>query len=576
MSTPEIVNSPPPLLKLLELRRNGRAIALLGTLMLASAITEGVGLVLVVPVLGVLGAAGGSQTPIMTALAAIGVPLALGPLLALFVILVSVRALLNYARTMAAQRFEIALVDGLRQRAWRALLHCDWRALQGLRRSDSASLLISEIDRIGYGMSQLIAALAGAITLAAVGLAALAISPLVAGLAALAGAAVLLAYRGMRQRAVALGAALGTAYAQVHGNLGEGLSALRVIKSLGREAEAEQASAAGFAGLRQAQLAFWRAQGRGQVALQAGGALALALLIWLAIARWHLGAATILPLVALFVRAVPLLGVVQEVWLNWSHARSAITSAQSLIDRAEAAREPDAVGIMAPALTRSIVLTDVTVEFAGASAPALDGITLTIPAHGIIALTGPSGAGKSTLADLLGGLLSPDRGTVVIDGAVLEGRLRQAWRMRVAYVQQEPVLLAANIADNLRWAAPEASPAQLENALHDAAAEFVFALPQGLETRVGDGGRALSGGERQRLMLARALLRDPALLILDEATSALDPVNEALISAALARLRSRMAVVIICHRGALLTLADRVVRLESGRIVAIESPGETG
>lgn len=576
MSTPEIVNSPPPLLKLLELRRNGRAIALLGALMLASAITEGVGLVLVVPVLGVLGAAGGSQTPIMTALAAIGVPLALGPLLALFVILVSVRALLNYARTMAAQRFEIALVDGLRQRAWRALLHCDWRALQGLRRSDSASLLISEIDRIGYGMSQLIAALAGAITLAAVGLAALAISPLVAGLAALAGAAVLLAYRGMRQRAVALGAALSTAYAQVHGNLGEGLSALRVIKSLGREAEAEQASAAGFAGLRQAQLAFWRAQGRGQVALQAGGALALALLIWLAIARWHLGAATILPLVALFVRAVPLLGTVQEVWLNWSHARSAITSAQALIARAEAAREPDAVGIMAPALTRSIVLTDVTVEFAGASAAALADITLTLPAHGIIALTGPSGAGKSTLADLLGGLLSPDRGTVVIDGAVLDGPLRQAWRSRVAYVQQEPVLLAASIAENLRWAAPDASDAQLEAALRDAAAEFVFALPQGIETRVGDGGRVLSGGERQRLMLARGLLREPSLLILDEATSALDPANEALITAALARLRGRMAVVIICHRGALLALADQVVRLESGRIVAMESSGGTG
>ncbi len=576
MSTPEIVNSPPPLLKLLELRRNGRAIALLGALMLASAITEGVGLVLVVPILGVLGAAGGSQTPIMTALAAIGVPLALGPLLALFVILVSVRALLNYARTMAAQRFEIALVDGLRQRAWRALLHCDWRALQGLRRSDSASLLISEIDRIGYGMSQLIAALAGAITLAAVGLAALAISPLVAGLAALAGAAVLLAYRGMRQRAVALGAALGTAYAQVHGNLGEGLSALRVIKSLGREAEAEQASAAGFAGLRQAQLAFWRAQGRGQVALQAGGALALALLIWLAIARWHLGAATILPLVALFVRAVPLLGTVQEVWLNWSHARSAITSAQALIARAEAAREPDAVGIMAPALTRSIVLTDVTVEFAGASAAALADITLTLPAHGIIALTGPSGAGKSTLADLLGGLLSPDRGTVVIDGAVLDGPLRQAWRSRVAYVQQEPVLLAASIAENLRWAAPDASDAQLEAALRDAAAEFVFALPKGIETRVGDGGRVLSGGERQRLMLARGLLREPSLLILDEATSALDPANEALITAALARLRGRMAVVIICHRGALLALADQVVRLESGRIVAMESSGGTG
>ena len=570
------MNSPPPFLKLLELRRNGRALALLGALMFASAITEGVGLVLVVPVLGVLGAAGGSQTPIMAAIEALGVPLALGPLLTLFVMLVSLRAMLNYARTMAAQQFEIALVDGLRRRAWRALLHCDWRELQSLRRSDSASLLISEIDRIGYGMSQLIAALAGAITLAAVGLAALAISPVAAGLAVLAGAIVLLAYRRMRQRAGALGEALGTAYAQVHGSLAEGLSALRVIKSLGRELEAEQASAAGFAGLRQAQLAFWRAQGRGQVALQAGGALALALLIWLAIARWHLGAATILPLVALFVRAVPLLGGVQEAWLNWSHARSAITSAQFLIARAEGALEPDAVGIVAPALTGSIILTDVTVEFAGAAAAALADVTLTLPARGITALTGPSGAGKSTLADLLSGLLSPDSGRIMIDGTELDGPLRQAWRARVAYVQQEPVLLAASIADNLRWAAPDASDGQLEAALRDAAADFVFTLPQGLETRVGDGGRVLSGGERQRLMLARALLRDPSLLILDEAASALDPDNEALIAAALGRLRGRMTMIIICHRGTLATLADQVVRLEAGRIIALESPGETG
>ncbi len=570
------MNNPPPFLKLLDLRRNGPALALLGALMFASAITEGIGLVLVVPVLGVLGAAGGSHTPIMAAIEALGVPLALGPLLALFVILVSLRAMLNYARTMAAQQFEIALVDGLRRRAWRALLHCDWRELQNLRRSDSASLLISEIDRIGYGVNQLIAALAGAVTLTAVGLAALVISPVVAGLAALAGALVLLSYRRMRQRAGALGEALGAAYAQVHGNLGEGLSALREIKSLGREAEAVQASAAGFAALRQAQLAFWRAQGRGQVALQAGGALALALLIWLAIARWHLGAATILPLVALFVRAVPLLGAVQEAWLNWSHARSAITSAHSLIVRTEAAREPDAAGMVAPALTGSIILTDVTVEFAGAAAAALADVTLTLPARGITALIGPSGSGKSTLADLLSGLLSPDSGRIVIDGAVLEGPLRQAWRSRVAYVQQEPVLLAASIAENLRWAAPDASDAQLEAALRDAAADFVLALPKGIETRVGDGGRVLSGGERQRLMLARALLREPSLLILDEATSALDPANEALISTALSRLRGRMAMVIICHRGALAGLADQVVHLESGRIVAMESSGGTG
>jgi ATP-binding cassette subfamily C protein len=157
---------------------------------------------------------------------------------------------------------------------------------------------------------------------------------------------------------------------------------------------------------------------------------------------------------------------------------------------------------------------------------------------------------------------------VTIDGAVLEGAAQRAWRAQMAYIDQDPLLLAASLRDNLCWAAPAASDAQVWAALEDAAAaDFVRGLPEGLDTRLGDGGRRLSGGERQRLMLARALLRDPQLLILDEATSALDADNEAAIAAALGRLRGRMTIVLIAHRGALLDLADRVIRLESGRVV---------
>ena len=197
---------------------------------------------------------------------------------------------------------------------------------------------------------------------------------------------------------------------------------------------------------------------------------------------------------------------------------------------------------------------------------ALDAINLVIPAKQMVALLGPSGSGKSTLADLLGGLISPDSGTLSIDGAVLDAGVRRAWREQVAYVHQEPVLLAASLRDNLRWAVPKASDAALETALR--AAEFAFALPQGLDTLLGDGGRTLSGGERQRLMLARALLRRPTLLILDEATSALDPANEALIVQALERLKGTLTVVLIAHRGALSALADRTYRLDSGRLLS--------
>ncbi len=210
-------------------------------------------------------------------------------------------------------------------------------------------------------------------------------------------------------------------------------------------------------------------------------------------------------------------------------------------------------------------------RFPGRPQPALDGVSLTIPARRITALLGPSGAGKSTVADLLGGLIAPDAGSLAIDGAVLAASQRRAWRSRVTYVQQEPVLFAGTIRENLAWAHPAASEAAMRAALADAAAGFALALPLGLDTPLGEGGRLLSGGERQRIVLARALLGGPDLLILDEATSALDSASEAAIAAAILRLRERLTILVIGHRGALQELADTTIWLESGRVVLAEN-----
>jgi ATP-binding cassette subfamily C protein len=477
---------------------------------------------------------------------------------------------INHARSLAALRFEIKLVDGLRARAWEALLHCDWRVLSAMRQSDNASLLITDIDRVGYGVSQALAALAALVTLGGVGLAALAISPLVAPVALAGGVMVLLAYRRMRRRAAQLGEQLGDAYGEVHGRLTEGLGALRVIKSFAREQQAAEGGAAAIAGLRRAQYAYLRDVGLGQIALQGGGAVLLAVVIWLAIARWHAGAAEILPLVALFARALPLLGGLQQGWQDWAHARPALDSAMALIDQAEAACEFDPGELPEPPrLTDAISLRDVTVRYSGRSGAALRHVDLAFPACSITAVSGPSGAGKSTLADLLGGLIGPDEGCVAIDGVTLAGGLRRAWRSRVAYVQQEPMLFTGTVRENLLWADPDASEGRLREALGAASAHFAYALPDGLDTPIGEGGRQLSGGERQRLVLARALLRDPELLILDEAASALDPENEAAIAEAVRRLRERMTIVIIGHRGALGALAEREVRLEAGRVAEL-------
>lgn len=550
--------------RLFDPARHGLAALGVGALTVLGALTEGAGVLLLVPLLASLGAPGGGRVDAL--LAALGLPLRLDLLLGLFVAVVAARALVVQARALASFGFEAMLVDGLRQRAWRGLIECEWRALLGLRRAGTVSLLGARLDQVGYHVNQVLQAAAALATLSGLGLAALAISPRLAGGLALAGAAVLLGFHAARRRAAVLGQHYGEAHAGVHGQLDEGLGALRLIKGLGREEVAIGQLTRQVDAMRRAQRAWLVNAGRGQLALQCGGAVLLALLVWLALARWHLGVAQILPMIAIAARALPLLGALQQNLLAAAHSRPALDAALGLIASTEAAREGEGNAVPPPPLDHALRLEGVDLRFAAAERPALEAIDLEIPARSIVALTGPSGAGKSTLADLLGGLIEPDAGKVTVDGVALEGAVRRAWRHRVAYVQQEPVLFAASLRENLLWASPGASEERLRAALRDASAGFAFDLPQGLDTPVGDGGRALSGGERQRLMLARALLRDPALLVLDEATSALDAASEAQVAQAIAALRGRMTVVVIGHRGALLALADRVIELDAGRV----------
>ena len=186
-----------------------------------------------------------------------------------------------------------------------------------------------------------------------------------------------------------------------------------------------------------------------------------------------------------------------------------------------------------------------------------------------LGVAGPTGAGKTTLADVMLSLVRPDAGSLQVDGREMEGELASRWRAQAAYVPQDVVLFDASIRDNLRLYAPDAGDAELEKALRQAAGDFVVdRLPEGLDTRVGPGGRWLSGGERQRIGIARALLRKPGFLVLDEPTAALDAGTQANLMKALSGLEHTMSVVLITHRPELLELADQVIEIDGGRIVA--------
>ncbi len=200
-------------------------------------------------------------------------------------------------------------------------------------------------------------------------------------------------------------------------------------------------------------------------------------------------------------------------------------------------------------------------------ASGVEDVTLTIPAGSFVGLVGPSGAGKSTLLRLLFRFYDPQAGRILIDGQDIRGVTQETLRGVLGLVPQEVVLFNDTLRENVAYARPEASEAELVDALERAQlGAFVRSLPNGLDTRVGERGLKLSGGEKQRVGVARAILRDPKILVLDEATSSLDSQTESEVQAALAEAAKGRTTVAVAHRLSTIAGADRIYVLDDGRV----------
>ncbi|MDH4179788.1 MAG: ATP-binding cassette domain-containing protein, partial [Armatimonadota bacterium] len=226
---------------------------------------------------------------------------------------------------------------------------------------------------------------------------------------------------------------------------------------------------------------------------------------------------------------------------------------------------PDA-GVLPPVSGR-IGFRDVAFEYPGGE-EVLRGVSLDIEPGEIVALVGPSGAGKTSLANLIMRFYDPTEGRVEIDGRDVRGVTLHSLRSQIGLVPQETILFGGTIGENILYGRDGASEEEVMEAARAANAyEFIARLPNGYETEVGERGAKLSGGQRQRLAVARALLKDPRILILDEATSSLDAESEALVQEALERLMKGRTTLIIAHRLSTIRKADRILVLSEGRIV---------
>lgn len=231
--------------------------------------------------------------------------------------------------------------------------------------------------------------------------------------------------------------------------------------------------------------------------------------------------------------------------------------------------------LVMPPIARSVVYQDVTFLYEGQAIPALTDIDLVIQAGEMVAIVGSSGSGKTTLANLLPRFYDPTAGRVLIDGVDIQSFTLASLRAQIGIVSQDVVLFDDTVLNNIAFGKPHATEAEIVQAAKLAYAhEFVERLPQGYQTMVGEKGVKLSGGERQRLAIARAILRDPPLLILDEATSALDTESERVVQLALSNLMEHRTTLVIAHRLSTIQRADRIVVLDRGAIVEIGTHDE--
>jgi ATP-binding cassette, subfamily B, bacterial len=260
------------------------------------------------------------------------------------------------------------------------------------------------------------------------------------------------------------------------------------------------------------------------------------------------------------------LSQLSEVWTELSAAAGAAERMSELV-----ATRP-LIADRGPVKTQrfdSLTFESVSFQYPGESnKPALGPIDLTIKSGERIAIVGPSGGGKSTIIQLLMRFYDPTHGRILAGNTPYLDIEPSALRANLALVPQDPVIFAATIADNIRYARPEASDEDVRNAAEKAAAlAFITALPHGFDTMVGERGVTLSGGQRQRLAIARAILKDAPILLLDEATSALDAESEAAVQQALEQVTQGRTSIVIAHRLATILSADRIIVVDQGRIV---------
>jgi ABC-type multidrug transport system fused ATPase/permease subunit len=539
----------------------GRVLGLV-VLQLVVAVLEGAGLVLLVPVMQALDGGNRFSVP------AFDFHLTLGEAFGLVLGVIVLRGIGQWYAAVLATEIRLVTLDRLRIGLIDDLYGADWSYLARLRRSELVQSLTTNVERAQVAIAMVIRLFVGGVMLLATAVVGVLVAPVVGGIAAAVVLAVLLLSARSTRGATSLGQEMSERLAGFGAALSDSLASVRVMRAHGAEAawlDLVGSEAGRVRDVRRTYVA------RSSMVSASMGVVAVAAILGLILLGRHVGL-SLAELATLIVVAMRLLTNGQQVLLSAQQFANDVPAVEALLElRRQARAHPEvatSTGTVHQAVPGAalVELRDVGFRYDADSELALDGVSMAVPHRGVVTLVGASGAGKSTLLDLILGLLQPQSGQMLVDGAPADDLA--LWRSRIGYVPQATVLVPGTVWQNLAWSlqpgrtlTEEAAWAALTTACLD---DVVRDLPGGLQAPLHELAE-LSGGEQQRLSIARALAREPELLILDEATSALDADTESRLLASL--LDGSRAVLMVTHR-AVTEGAGTVVRLDNGRTVA--------
>jgi len=557
---------------------------LIGMVMIS--LLEGIGIFLLIPLIHVSGifSLDIDAIPLLSMFSFLhalpskfGLPLILG----IYILIVVCQTLMQRSLSIRNVRMVYSFSRELRLETYRTLLEANWNYFVKKRKSDLIASMTVELARVVSGLNLILLLVTSVIfTFFQVALA-LWLSVKMTLFVLMGGIILVLFAKSYLNKARAIGNQTSELAQSYYAGITDQLNGIKDIKSNTLERSRLHWLETLTKGMLQEQIDYVKLRTSSQVLYKISSALLIAVFIYFSVGFIQAQPELLIVMIIIFSRLWPKFSDIQS---NLQQISSTIPAFKSLLDLQHECQEASErlEGIQSNHLVeplcidRHIQCRDLYYRYDNKEAEyALQDINLIIPSNQMTAIVGRSGAGKSTLIDLLMGMLQPTSGQVLLDGIPLTTDNLVSLRQAISYVPQDPFLFNGSIRDNLTMIKPGASLVEIWEALEfSSAAEFVRKLPQGLDTIIGDRGVKLSGGERQRLVLARAILKKPSILVLDEATSALDTENETRIQEAIERIKGSMTIIVIAHRLSTIRNADQVIVLDQGQIIQTGAFGQ--